>query len=173
MAGMIAQLVSWIAAVPVSLADGYLLSLTLLSGELRAPSYGPPSLRFAIVVPAHDEQEGIASTVHNLLAIEYPKDLFSVVVVADNCSDETAARAERAGARVLVRQDDKLRGKGLGYRDLGLPAARACAQKGDADAAIGWLNSIPARFLPASVAQEPVFASLQNRPDFQAIFRRQ
>jgi len=68
---------------------------------------------------------------------------------------------------------DKLRGKGLGYRDLGLPAARACAQKGDADAAIAWLNSIPARFLPASVAQEPAFASLQNRPDFQAIFRRQ
>jgi len=68
---------------------------------------------------------------------------------------------------------DKLRGKGLGYRDLGLPAARACAQKGDADAAIAWLNSIPARFLPASVGQEPAFASLQNRPDFQAIFRRQ
>src|SRR6185503_12695281 len=110
--GMIAQLVSWIAAVPVSLADGYLLSLTLLSGELRAPSYGPPSLRFAIVVPAHNEQEGIASTVDNLLAIEYPKDLFSVVVVADNCSDETALRAEKAGARVFVRHDDKLRGKG-------------------------------------------------------------
>ena len=68
---------------------------------------------------------------------------------------------------------DKLRGKGLGYRDLGLPAARACAQKPDPDAAIAWLNSIPARFLPASVAQEPVFASLQSRPDFQAIFRRQ
>jgi cellulose synthase/poly-beta-1,6-N-acetylglucosamine synthase-like glycosyltransferase len=109
---MIARLVSWIAAVPVSLADGYLLSLTLLSGELRAPAYGIPSVRFAIVVPAHDEQEGIASTVENLLAIEYAKDLFSVVVVADNCSDETAARAERAGARVFVRQDDELRGKG-------------------------------------------------------------
>jgi hypothetical protein len=44
--------------------------------------------------------------------------------------------------------------------------------KGDGDAAIAWLNSIPARFLPAAVAQEPVFAPLQNRPDFQAIFAR-
>jgi 1,2-diacylglycerol 3-beta-glucosyltransferase len=109
---MIARLVSWIAAAPVTLADGYLLALTLLSGELRAPPYGPPSVRFAIVVPAHNEQEGIAATVENLRAVEYPKDLFSVVVVADNCSDETALRAERAGARVFVRQDDKLRGKG-------------------------------------------------------------
>ena len=67
---------------------------------------------------------------------------------------------------------DKLRDKGLGYRDLGLPAARACAQKGDAGAAIAWLNSIPARFLPASVGEEPVFAALKNRPDFQAIFAR-
>lgn len=67
---------------------------------------------------------------------------------------------------------DKLRGKGLGYRDLGLPAARACAQTGDAAAAIGWLNSIPPQFLPGSVAQDPAFAALQNRPDFQAIFAR-
>lgn len=108
----LAKLVSWIAAVPVTLADGYLLSLTILSGEVRAPAYGTPSVRFAIVVPAHDEQEGIAATVENLLAVEYPKDLFSVVVVADNCSDETAARAERAGARVFLRNDEKLRGKG-------------------------------------------------------------
>jgi len=109
---MIANVVSWMVALPVTLADGYLLALTLLSGELPTPPYGPPRVRFAIVVPAHNEQEGIASTVENLLAIEYPKELFSVVVVADNCSDETAARAERSGARVFVRHDEKLRGKG-------------------------------------------------------------
>jgi dienelactone hydrolase len=67
---------------------------------------------------------------------------------------------------------DKLRDRGLGYRDLGLPAARACVQKGDAEAAIAWLNSIPARFLPGSVAEEAVFAAIKNRPDFQAIFAR-
>jgi dienelactone hydrolase len=67
---------------------------------------------------------------------------------------------------------DKLRGKGLGYRDLGLPAARACAQKGDADAAIAWLASIPPQFLPGSASQDPAFAALQKRPDFQALFAR-
>jgi cellulose synthase/poly-beta-1,6-N-acetylglucosamine synthase-like glycosyltransferase len=50
--------------------------------------------------------------VASLLAIDYPRTLFEVVVVADNCSDDTAARATTAGARVLERIDDKLRGKG-------------------------------------------------------------
>lgn len=66
---------------------------------------------------------------------------------------------------------EKLKGKGLGYRDLGLPAARACMQKGDPDAAIAWLRSIPLRFLPPSVAKEAVFASIQDRAEFQALFQ--
>jgi hypothetical protein len=70
------------------------------------------------------------------------------------------------------REFDKLRDKGLGYRDLGLPAARACMQHGDADAAIAWLRSIPQRFLPADVRTDPVFAPLQGRPDFAALFQR-
>jgi hypothetical protein len=65
---------------------------------------------------------------------------------------------------------EKLKGKGLGYRDLGLPAARACLQKGDPDAAIAWLKSIPTRFLPASVQNEPVFAAIKDREDFKALF---
>ena len=65
---------------------------------------------------------------------------------------------------------DKLKGKGLGPRDLGLPAARACLQKGDPDAAIAWLKSIPTRFLPPSVQNEAVFAPLKERDDFKALF---
>jgi len=67
---------------------------------------------------------------------------------------------------------DKLRDKGLGYRDLGLPAARACLQKGDPEAAIAWLRTIPSRFLPPSIGQDPAFAALRNRPDFLALFER-
>jgi predicted Zn-dependent protease len=68
-------------------------------------------------------------------------------------------------------QFDKLKGKGLGPRDLGLPAARACLQGGDAEAAIRWLQSIPSRYLPPSVADDPAFASIKGRPDFQALFK--
>ena len=66
---------------------------------------------------------------------------------------------------------DKLKGKGLGPRDLGLPAARACLQKGDADAAIGWLKSIPTRYLPRDIEKDPAFAPLRDREDFRALFR--
>ena len=65
---------------------------------------------------------------------------------------------------------EKLKGKGLGYRDLGLPAARACMQKGDAEAAIAWLKSIPSRFLPSTIQDDAVFAALKSREDFRALF---
>jgi hypothetical protein len=68
---------------------------------------------------------------------------------------------------------EKLKGKGLGPRDLGIPAAQACLLKGDPAAAVAWLGTIPARFLPASTAQDPRFAALKDREDFQALFRRQ
>jgi tetratricopeptide (TPR) repeat protein len=66
----------------------------------------------------------------------------------------------------------KLRDKGLGPRDLGLPAARACLNKGDPRAAIEWLRTIPSRFLPPSVRTDTAFAALRDRPDFQALFQR-
>lgn len=67
---------------------------------------------------------------------------------------------------------EKLTGKGLGPRDLGLPAARACAQMGDGDRAVAWIRSIPSRFLPADVQKDAALASLHARPDFQALFKR-
>ncbi len=66
---------------------------------------------------------------------------------------------------------EKLKGKGLGPRDLGVPAARACMQKGDADAAIAWLKSIPQRFLPRALEKDPIFAPIQNRAEFKALFQ--
>jgi predicted Zn-dependent protease len=65
---------------------------------------------------------------------------------------------------------DKLRDKGLGYRDLGLPAARACLAKGDPDAAVAWLKTIPSRFLPAELERDPAFTPLRGRDDFKALF---
>lgn len=68
---------------------------------------------------------------------------------------------------------EKLKSAGLGFRDLGLPAARACLQKGDADRAVAWLGTIPRRFLGRDdVAKDPVLAPLQSRPDVQALFNR-
>lgn len=66
---------------------------------------------------------------------------------------------------------EKLKGKGLGPRDLGYPAARACALKGDAERAVAWLLSIPRRFLPPDAQQDVAFVAIRNRSEFQALFK--
>ena len=102
-----------LAALPFASASGYLFALAL--GSRRPASVATPAgelPRFDIFVPAHDEEVGIASTVTSLLELDYPRDHFRVVVIADNCTDQTAARAEAAGATVLTRNDTQLRGKG-------------------------------------------------------------
>ena len=98
-------------AVLVLLPLLYLGLLTLLSVPRRAP-VASKLAKFVVVVPAHNEEAQIATTVQSLKAVDYPAELFDVLVVADNCTDATAAHAEAAGARVLQRQNDQLRGKG-------------------------------------------------------------
>jgi cellulose synthase/poly-beta-1,6-N-acetylglucosamine synthase-like glycosyltransferase len=99
------------AALPFLGAAVYLAGLALLARAATPPAPAR-DVRFDVVVPAHDEELGIAETVRSLMAVDYPKELFQVVVVADNCSDLTAERAEAAGARVLIRHDPTVRGKG-------------------------------------------------------------
>ncbi len=111
--GLGLEVVLLVLSVPVVTWGLYLGALALLSWPPRAPvAPSPPALRFDFVVPAHDEAMGIAQTVRSLCAVDYPRELFRVVVVADNCSDDTAGRARAAGATVLERQSQALRGKG-------------------------------------------------------------
>lgn len=94
------------------LCTGYLLLLTVLSFGARPAAAGGGRTRFTVVIPAHDEEDGIAATVHSLQATSYPEERRAILVVADNCTDATAARARAAGARVLERTDPERRGKG-------------------------------------------------------------
>jgi 1,2-diacylglycerol 3-beta-glucosyltransferase len=98
-------------ALPMVAAALYLAVLALLSGR-PIPPEPRASVRFDIVVPAHDEEAGVADTIRSLLALAYPRDRFRVFVVADNCMDQTAARARAAGANVMERLDPDRRGKG-------------------------------------------------------------
>lgn len=104
-----------LTGLPSAVMVGYLMLLTLLSGRLPAPAPSRQA-RFVVLVPAHNEAEVIERTVRSLLQLDYPPEQFRVQVVADNCTDATAALAEAAGARVWVRQDDTARGKGYALR---------------------------------------------------------
>jgi 1,2-diacylglycerol 3-beta-glucosyltransferase len=101
--------------LPSAAAGGYLGLLGLAARPRRGDTAVPPTVSLpslAFVVPAHDEATGIQRTVRSLLGVDYPAGRFCVVVVADNCADETASLAREAGARVLERTDPNLRGKG-------------------------------------------------------------
>jgi cellulose synthase/poly-beta-1,6-N-acetylglucosamine synthase-like glycosyltransferase len=69
-----------------------------------------------VVVPAHNEVANITSCVTSLLACDKPNSQFSVYVVADNCTDDTASCARAAGAQVLVRHNEEQRGKGYALK---------------------------------------------------------
>jgi 1,2-diacylglycerol 3-beta-glucosyltransferase len=90
----------------------YLLVLTCLSGRGGIPSFPARTPFFDVIVPAHNEAAGIQRTVANLRQLDWPDGRFRVVVVADNCTDDTARMAGEAGALVLERHDLANRGKG-------------------------------------------------------------
>ncbi len=114
----------WIAGVPATAACLYLFVLTVLSAPLPALPASKRKLRFDVIVPAHNEEQVIAAAVASLKSVDWPKDQFRVVVVADNCTDATAAVASGAGAHVLQRHDPENRGKGYAL-DFAFKASRA------------------------------------------------
>jgi glycosyltransferase involved in cell wall biosynthesis len=76
----------------------------------------------AVLVPAHNEEQNIEATLHRIKKDLSPRD--HLLVVADNCVDQTALLAMQGGAEVVVRNDFSRRGKGFalaaGLRHLAL-----------------------------------------------------
>jgi len=111
------MLVSGVAALAAALLATpafALLVLTLAAGR-RPPAASPvpergPRVRVAILVPAHNESANVLPTIACLLPQLGASD--RLLVVADNCTDDTAALARGAGATVVERSDAQRRGKG-------------------------------------------------------------
>lgn len=115
--GSTASVLVFLFSVPVALGSIYLLTLAVGSLCYRPrPLQAEPRSRLTVIVPAHDEAGMIADCVRSLLSQRYQRELYRVVVIADNCTDATAAIAAAAGAEVLVRQVPTLRGKGPALR---------------------------------------------------------
>ena len=93
----------------------YLLVMALASIRPAKPVQWQgrtPRAHFAIAIPAHDEQTVISATVNRLLALDYPREQFTIHIVADHCSDHTAQLAREAGAVVHERNEGPRSGKG-------------------------------------------------------------
>jgi cellulose synthase/poly-beta-1,6-N-acetylglucosamine synthase-like glycosyltransferase len=72
-----------------------------------------PQHAFATLIPAHNEASTLPATLAALARLDYPADRVRVCVVADNCTDRTAAVARSAGAVCAERFDGGRHGKGF------------------------------------------------------------
>jgi cellulose synthase/poly-beta-1,6-N-acetylglucosamine synthase-like glycosyltransferase len=117
------ELVPWMLDILAGLVviPTAVLCLEIMVAVIRPPvplhSDHNPRRRLAVLVPAHNESAAITRTLEDIKPQLCPGDL--LVVVADNCTDDTAAVAKVSGARVVERRDAERIGKGYAL-DWGL-----------------------------------------------------
>ena len=104
------ELLLWAATIavvtPIAVFVVECLAALLPPREEAPLGERPPAV---VLIPAHNEAAGIADTLASVRMQLSPGD--EVLVVADNCTDDTAAIARREGATVLERVNPELRGK--------------------------------------------------------------
>ncbi len=86
------------------------LLVALPSSRAALPLNRPPHIKVAVVVPAHNEAAGIADTLRSVRTQLLQGD--TLLVVADNCTDDTAALSRSMGAISVERHDLSRKGKG-------------------------------------------------------------
>ena len=74
--------------------------------------------RYAVLVAARNEAPVIEELIRSIRQQDYPSELVDIYVMADNCTDDTAAIAEQAGATVYRRFNHNQIGKGYVLHDL-------------------------------------------------------
>lgn len=74
--------------------------------------------KYAIVIPARNESSVIGNLLNSIKRQDYPAELITVFVVADNCTDNTAEIAKKHGAICYERFDDEHRTKGYALEFL-------------------------------------------------------
>ena len=152
-----------ISALLLALPSGVLLAQVAMAsrrgaGRLGAAPLGGPRPAVAVLVPAHDEAGGIVATLALITQQLRPGD--RLLVVADNCKDETALLARAAGAEVTERNDPERRGKGYaldhGLRELACrPPEFVIVIDADCDIGDGCLDQLARR---CAAAERPVQA---------------
>lgn len=80
----------------------YWLFISLFGfGKPKQQKEHKPNKKFLLMVAAHNEEEVIGQLVENLNNLDYPKELYEVCVIADNCDDKTADISRNLGATVI------------------------------------------------------------------------
>ncbi len=103
-----------IVVVAATLAYRWTFLIAYLVHGRRKPAPVDAQIRhrFAVLIPAHDEELLISELIHSIRASEYPQERIAIHVIADNCTDRTASIARGLSAIVHERNDLRERGKG-------------------------------------------------------------
>lgn len=93
----------------------YLFIVSLIGWNMRETDENPhePKKSFAMIVAAHNEETVVANVIESLKLQDYPKEMFDIFVIADNCTDKTAQISTNAGAFVHERCNKVEVGKGF------------------------------------------------------------
>lgn len=81
----------------------YFLAVAIAGNMMKRRSIpsAPPVSRIAAIIPARNEQAVVPKLIDSLLRQRYPRTLFDIYVVPNNCTDNTRKAALDAGALVL------------------------------------------------------------------------
>ena len=90
----------------------FIISLCSLVKLKERPLKENKEHKFMAIIPAHNEQEVVGNLIESLKNQTYSKDAYDIYVIADNCTDNTAVVARRAGAIVYERFDPSKKTKG-------------------------------------------------------------
>lgn len=71
-----------------------------------------PKNKFALLIAAHNEEVVIGSLIESMLKLDYPKEMYDIFVIADNCTDDTAKISKAYGVNVCERFNKDKKGKG-------------------------------------------------------------
>ena len=74
--------------------------------------------KYAILIPARNEENVIGNLIDSIHKQDYPQDLITIFVVADNCTDKTASIARKKGAICYERFDKEHKTKGFALQYL-------------------------------------------------------
>lgn len=115
---LVGDAIAWVAAGLV-LVPFATLFIEIVAAILpaRRPVLPAISPSIAVLIPAHDEEAGVAKTIATIQTQLGPHD--RIIVIADNCSDQTAHVARATGVEVIERHEPNQRGKGFAL-DFGL-----------------------------------------------------
>lgn len=102
--------IAGLLCIPVAVVLTEIIAASMYPHPQVRTRLNPRQSNVAVVVPAHNEGRGLIPTLLDVKVQLRPTD--RLIVVADNCSDDTARVAARIGAEVLERQDHSKIGKG-------------------------------------------------------------